>query len=145
MGLVVVGPLVPAIIDRGGADGWRAVWCCFAVIAACVAAVGGFVLRNRPRDAAEPSARDNGVVFREFGAVARSRFAWHLGSVYFLYGFGSITFVTFFQRRLTGDLGLSGETAATSSSPRASPAWRSVWRMASLPIALDEERPFRLR
>ena len=43
--------------------------------------------------------------------ILRSGYAWHLGMIYFLYGIGFLTYFTFFQKRLTTDLGYSAETA----------------------------------
>jgi MFS family permease len=43
--------------------------------------------------------------------VIRSRYAWHLGSVYFMFGFAYMIYFTFFQKRLTADLGMSSEAA----------------------------------
>lgn len=111
LALVTSGPTVPLIIAWGGSDGWRWAWYAFAAAAALMGILAGVFLRDRPRSAAEDRSQARASVFRGFGGIVRSRFAWHLGAVYFLYGFGFITFVTFFQRRLVGDLGFSGATA----------------------------------
>lgn len=111
LGLIVVGPVAPRILNLGGDDGWRLAWYFFAAIAALMAALTAVVLRNGPdRHLGRASGMSAGV-FREFGAVMRSSYAWHLGIVYLLYGFAFITFLTFFQRRLTGDLGYTSEAA----------------------------------
>lgn len=112
LALVVVGPVVPLIIGWGGAEGWRWGWYFFAAVAAVMALLAAVLQRNRPRrpPGERPDLR-NMSVFRGFRGIVGSRFAWHLGLVYFLYGFGFITFVTFFQRRLIGDLGYSSSTA----------------------------------
>jgi MFS family permease len=44
-------------------------------------------------------------------AVLRSRYAWHMGFVYMAFGFAYMIYFTFFQKRLTADLGLSGAMA----------------------------------
>lgn len=43
--------------------------------------------------------------------VIRSRYAWHLGFVYLAFGFAYMIYFTFFQKRLTADLGMSGAMA----------------------------------
>jgi predicted MFS family arabinose efflux permease len=44
-------------------------------------------------------------------SVLRSRYAWHMGLVYFAFGFAYMIYFTFFQKRLTADVGLSSATA----------------------------------
>ena len=45
--------------------------------------------------------------------VLGSGYAWHLGLIYILYGFAYLLYFTFFQKRLTADLGVSSTTAGT--------------------------------
>ena len=47
----------------------------------------------------------------DLSAVVRSRYAWHMGLVYFMFGFAYMIYFTFFQKRLIADLGLSSNTA----------------------------------
>jgi predicted MFS family arabinose efflux permease len=111
VGLVVVGAVVPLILRSGGADSWRLAWYFFAAVGALVAAVTAVVLRNRPLLPAGRPTEAATNVFREFATIVRSAFAWHLAFVYLLYGFAFISFMTFFQRRLVGDLGYSSAVA----------------------------------
>lgn len=107
---VVVGPVVPRIIARGGADGWRLAWYFFAATTALMCVLTLIVLRDRPYDAGAP--RRQGKAFPlGLKSVFRSRYAWHLGALYLLQGFGISTYLTFFQKRLTADLGYTAETA----------------------------------
>ena len=41
----------------------------------------------------------------------RSRYAWHIGFVYMMFGFAYMVYFTFFQKRLTADLGFSSAAA----------------------------------
>jgi MFS family permease len=43
--------------------------------------------------------------------VIRSGYAWHLGAVYFLFGFAYMIYLVFFQARLVNDLGFSSGRA----------------------------------
>ena len=43
--------------------------------------------------------------------VIRSKYAWHAGGVYLLFGIAFLLYFTFFQKRLTTDLGYSSQTA----------------------------------
>ena len=111
LGLVVVGLAVPRIIEWGGADGWRWAWYFFVIVALFLAVLAVSTLRDRPHVAGGRPLDPRVSVFRGFKGVLRSRYAWHLGLIYFLYGCAFMTFLTFFQKRLTTDLGYSSETA----------------------------------
>ena len=112
LALVVVGPLVPAIIAAYGQDAWRLVWFLFAAAALVIAVFAAVTVRESPpdRNAAvhEAEALEGG-----FGLVFRSGFAWRLGLVYFAFGFSYVIYLTFFFRRLTGDLGMAASSAGT--------------------------------
>lgn len=110
LAFVVVGPVVPRIIAGGGADGWRLAWYFFAAITAVIAVLTLIVLRNRPHGATLRVTQTRAGL-PDFKAILRSRHAWHLGFVYMLYGFAFLIFFTFFQKRLTVDLGYSSEAA----------------------------------
>ena len=47
----------------------------------------------------------------ELKRIVRSGYAWHLGLIYAFYGVGLLIYFTFFQKRLTTDLGYSAQTA----------------------------------
>lgn len=108
--MVVVGPVVPAIIAAGGDDGWRLAWYFFAAVTAVVCILALILLRNKP--AAAPTPRRDGDAFRlGLKAVFRSGYAWYLGGIYSIQGFAISTYFTFFQKRLTADLGYSDDKA----------------------------------
>jgi sugar phosphate permease len=109
--LMVVGPVVPRIIASGGADGWRIAWYFLAGCAFFMAVVAAVMLRNRPRAAIEVRALPQESILLGLKAIVRSGYAWHMGLIYFFYGIGHMTYLTFFQKRLINDLGYSSETA----------------------------------
>ncbi len=111
--LVLTGPFVPAVIAATGEAGWRICWIIFGVTALAVAVASFVVLRGRPRDEGEASAEGSSRRRLDVGSVYRSPYAWRLGAVYFAYGFSYMIYLTFFVRRLTGDLGMSGASAGT--------------------------------
>ena len=145
LALVITGPVVPAIIAAGGADGWRTAWYFFAALTALVGIVVFIVQRDRPfkedlglaatdsawrsvstvgspetgAGAATSAALDawSGMSARparvsySLAGVVRSRYAWHMGFVYLTFGFAYMIYFTFFQKRLTADLGLSSGQA----------------------------------
>jgi MFS family permease len=114
LGLVVAGPVVPRIIASGGDSGWRLAWYFFAVVTIFMAVLTLGLERDRPYEAPRQTPRrppEKRTGLADLASVVHSKYAWHLGSVYFLYGFAYLIYFTFFQKRLTADLGLSSETA----------------------------------
>ena len=122
LAMVLAGPLVPRLVAGGGEEGWRLAWYFFAAVTLLLTVVNLLVMRDRP----SPPTRGRALLFgRRTGAahssrettgsdvlgILRSGYAWHLGMIYFLYGIGFLTYFTFFQKRLTADLGYSAETA----------------------------------
>jgi predicted MFS family arabinose efflux permease len=128
LALIVAGPVVPRIIEAGAAEGWRLAWYFFAGITILVTVLHLVVQRDRPRDLAPvrgplplhhsrtmPAARTPATVRKaprestaaELKKILRSGYAWHLGLIYLLYGVAFLAYFTFFQKRLTSDLGYS--------------------------------------
>ena len=124
VGLMVTGPLVPVILQRGGEEGWRLSWYVLGGVAFLVCGVVAIWLRNQPsekglravgesegeRDAI-PAGRGGSSL--NWGAVYRSRLLWKLAGIYFGFGFSYIIYATFFVRYLTGEAGFSRTAAGT--------------------------------
>jgi predicted MFS family arabinose efflux permease len=122
--LVVVGLAVPPLLHAGGADGWRLAWYFFAGATIFLALLSAIIQRDRP---AKPVTESDEIVIDKWAppairarlsppsfhvdGVIRSGYAWHLGVVYLLYGIAFLLYFTFFQKRLTTDLGYSNQTA----------------------------------
>ncbi len=126
LAMVLAGPLVPRLIAGGGEEGWRLAWYFFAGVTLLLTVLNLLVMRDRPslptqgrallfgrRTGAAHSSRE--TTGSDVLGILRSGYAWHLGMIYFLYGIGFLTYFTFFQKRLTADLGYSAETAGNSS------------------------------
>ncbi len=114
LGPVVAGPAVPRIIASTGDGGWRVAWYFFAGVALCMAIFSAIAGRDRPYEvpAEQPvGPEENRTVRAELKIVLGSGYAWHLGLIYVLYGFAYLLYYTFFQKRLTADLGVSSATA----------------------------------
>lgn len=113
LALVITGPSVPRIIQAGGADGWRLAWYFFAAMCFLVGVLTFLLQRDRPYEA-EPARAAGKKVKREpldLKSIVRSGYAWHLGFIYMMFGFAYMVFFTFFQKRLTSDLGWSSDSA----------------------------------
>jgi MFS family permease len=143
LALVLTGPIVPRIIENGGADGWRSAWYFFAALTCVVGVLTFLIQRNRPKKTASAVADSiwdtdplasrpmQGAVAAmqstldrwstvsvsrppksaTMSSVLRSRYAWHLGLVYFAFGFAYMIYFTFFQKRLIADVGMSSHSA----------------------------------
>ena len=113
VGLVVVALLVPFIIDKYGENGWRMAWLILAVVVGFLAIVSFLVIRDRPGYRPD----DHGpVVAKKAGdwkKIYLSGKVWHLGIVYFMFGFAYMAYMTFFTKRLIADVGYTQESAGT--------------------------------
>jgi len=120
LGLIFVGPAVPAILARQGPEeGWRACWFLFGGITLLLALASFLLLRNRPSEkglaplgaegagAGGPAAGrpEAGGGRLAWGSVYRSGPVWHLGAVYTAFGFSYIIYMTFFVKFLTAEAG----------------------------------------
>jgi predicted MFS family arabinose efflux permease len=114
LALVITGPVVPLIISAGGVHGWRLGWYFFAALTFLVGVLTIAFQRDRPRAAARKAqtGRSAGPPI-DYRSVLRSRYAWHLGVVYGMFGFAYIVYFTFFQKRLQNDLHFSAGKAGT--------------------------------
>jgi MFS family permease len=111
-GLFLSGIILPPIISAFGRDGWRYAWFFMGIVVFVLA----FVLRNNPKEKGLPSLY-GGVeeqkggpkvtLFSAWKDIVAEREVWKLGSVYFMYGFSYIIYLTFFIAYLTKEMGLA--------------------------------------
>lgn len=111
--LILLGPLAPRLLAIDPAAGWRYCWFVFSGATFLLAVAAFAVLRNHPSDVglsalgeeaqpASPKTRANPL---EWGRVYKSGAVWHMGIVYFAFGFSYIIYMTFFVKGLTADGG----------------------------------------
>ena len=113
IGLIVAGPLVPWMVASFGDSGWRMSWYALAAGTFVLAAASFAVLRDRPgyeAEGFEPTGSHGHLSRRE---LYLSGSVWHLGAVYFLFGFAFMIYLTFFTKRLIADIGYTPEAAGT--------------------------------
>lgn len=114
LGLMITGPLVPAIITAGGADGWRMSWYVLGALGLVVCGLCAIFLRNRPEElslvplgenAGEQARRSAEKVSSPLNwrRVYRSRMLWQLALIYCAFGFSYIIYSTFFITHLVRD------------------------------------------
>ncbi len=118
LGLIVTGPLIPVLLQGGGAQGWRISWYVLAGLTLLVCAAAALFLRDRPAEKGlhrigeseeerESRPRLAAVSALDWGSVYRSGLLWRLAVIYFGFGFSYIIYSTFFIRYLTGEAGFS--------------------------------------
>ena len=124
IGLMLTGPLVPALLDHYGAEGWRVSWYVLGAVAFAVAVVCAIFLRNHPEDhgwvpigetTVEATVRTTGqrATGLQWGLVYRSRLLWHLAVVYFAFGFSYVIYSLFFIRYLVKEAGFTKTDAGS--------------------------------
>jgi MFS family permease len=122
LALIVTGPLVPAIIAAGGADGWRMSWYALGALALASCGLCAFFMRNRPGEMALAPLGENGDEqarrtteqisgVLDWSRVYRSRLLWQLALIYFAFGFSYIIYATFFIGHLVRDGGFTPPSA----------------------------------
>lgn len=132
IGLIVLGPLTPRIIEAGGGAGWRIAWFVFGGVVLGLALLSFLVLRNHPSDMGlAPLGGDTRGLYEpapdhyetapecqtpapvrgrgglKWGLVYRAPAVWHLGLVYTAFGFSYIIYMTFFTKYLVEEGGYS--------------------------------------
>ncbi len=117
--LILVGPLVPRVLNAYGADGWRICWFIFGAATLLVTAGAGALLRNAPSDVGrkpigargdEPAPTARGGSLR-WGDVYKRPIVWLLGLVYVAFGFSYIIYMTFFNKCLIEEGGYTQDAA----------------------------------
>ena len=126
LAIIVAGRLIPYLNAWSRWDGWRISWRVIAVMVAAVAGVCMLVLRNRPADVGLiPEALQRSGLGEPPAEVApvkpevpvrplhRSGKMYHLGAIYFLFGFTYVVYSTFFVTVLVEERGFTESAAGT--------------------------------
>jgi MFS family permease len=111
VGLIVTGPLIPAIINACGPDGWRISWYVLGALGLAACVLCALFLRNLPDEMGLKPLGDsesetilrsseNGATALNWGLVYKSRTLWQLAAIYFAFGFSYIIYSTFFVKHL---------------------------------------------
>ncbi len=121
--LIVTGPVVPRILAAFPENGWRITWYLFGGFSLLLAGLGAVFLRNRPQERrlgrlgemqeSENIRIDKTLAYEklQWRLVYLSPGVWHLGALYFAFGFSYIIYATFFFRYLVGEVGFSSIAA----------------------------------
>ena len=118
--VILLGPLVPRLLEAYGADGWRACWLGFGGVTLLLAVLALALLRDRPAElglaplaagpeeaptSAPQGPAPEGGTLPHWSSVYRSPVVWHVGLIYVAFGFSYIIYVTFFTKYLIAEGG----------------------------------------
>jgi len=115
VGLFLSGILLPPVIAAFGNDGWRYAWFFMGIAVFILAFVCYTFLRNSPKEKGlsmyggeeEQKGEAKVTLFSAFRDVVVEPEIWKLGSVYFMYGFSYIIYLTFFVAYLTKEMNVA--------------------------------------
>ncbi len=118
-GLFLSGIILPPIILAFGKEGWRYAWFFLGIIVFVLAFLCYALLRDNPQEKGlsiyggeeDQKGGTKVTLFSAFKSVIALPELWKLGSVYFMFGFSYIIYLTFFVAYLTREIGLSPVTA----------------------------------
>ena len=108
LALIVVGPLVPRLIQAYGSSGWRMCWFGYGAATLLLALLSFVFIKSHPP---APGASVPASAGLQWGLVYRSGPVWRLGLVYTAFGFSYIIYMTFFVKRLVAEGGYTREAA----------------------------------
>jgi len=119
-GIMITGVLIPAINGWAGpGQGWRTNWMVLGAVVLTIAVLCSLLIRNRPGDLGlqlvervEKKGREKQqkpLVVKPFDAGKRTLF--HLGGIYFFFGFTVVIYVTFVITSLINEYGFSEAVA----------------------------------
>ncbi len=112
--IMLAGWFVPLVNSRFGEAGWRVNWSILGVAVLAIAAVTAVLLKDRPEqvgltalgsESAPPRHMDTSV------SLYRMPVIWHLGAIYFIFGFTYVIYATFAVTSMVRDWGMSEASA----------------------------------
>ncbi|OPY75036.1 MAG: putative sulfoacetate transporter SauU [Syntrophorhabdus sp. PtaU1.Bin153] len=118
-GLSLTGLILPYFMGEYGQEGWRYAWFLMGTIVFACSFACYVLLKDSPKEmglsmyGGEEGQRGGPKVtlFSAWKDVVGEKEIWKLGSVYFMYGFSYIIYLTFFIAYLTKEIGLSPQGA----------------------------------
>lgn len=112
--IILSGRLVPYINSQAGMGGWRTSWTVIGILVLGAAFICHVLLRNRPEDmglrpvgSEQVQTKPRSIAPVAQGSVYRDRAIYHLGAIYFLFGFTYVIYATFAVTALVRERGFS--------------------------------------
>lgn len=116
--IIISGRLIPFINTVFGSEGWRISWLILGCIVFVISAASFVFIRNRPEEKGlRPVGSDETAPFYEKVIdnmrknIFRKGVLYHLGAIYFLFGYTYVIYATFIVTTLVKERGFA-ETAA---------------------------------
>jgi MFS family permease len=114
-GIIFTGFFIPSVNRAMGADGWRTSWLALGGIVVLISFLCLLFLRNKPADLGLALPGDDDTRAGAGAAkpapakfnVYKSKAIYHLGAIYFLFGFTYVIYATFIVTALVKERGLS--------------------------------------
>ena len=112
--IILAGWFVPLVNSRWGEAGWRVNWSILGVAVLSIAAVTSVLLRDRPEQMGLTALGSAAAPTRDMDAsisLYRMPVIWHLGAIYFIFGFTYVIYATFAVTSIVRDWGMSEASA----------------------------------
>jgi nitrate/nitrite transporter NarK len=116
IGFALSGLIVPPVLSAYGGEGWRYCWYYLGIFVLVIAGVTYVFIRNRPEDLglrqlgqgmSETTSAGERAKGLEWKKIYKLRSVWHLGAVYFMFGFSYVIYISFFATYLVKEIGWS--------------------------------------
>lgn len=121
LGTLISGLVVPLILQVYGGEGWRFCWYWLGGAVLVIAGICGLFMRSRPEElglapvgsgsTGKESLSKQGPKALSWRPIYGVKEVWHLGIVYFMYGFSYIIYMHFFSTYLEREMGLASSQA----------------------------------
>ncbi|MDX1775999.1 MAG: MFS transporter, partial [Desulfobulbales bacterium] len=116
--ILISGKLIPYLNELGQADGWRLSWIVLGVIVFAISIICFLVIRDSPAEMGlapfdgrkSPPPADRSHPAAGHASVSKKDI-YHLGAVYFLFGYTYVIYVTFIVTALVQERGFSEAVA----------------------------------
>lgn len=115
--ILLSGKMIPYLNQMGGSDGWRISWLVLGIIVLIITIICFLVIRDTPAELGlEPvDSKKNSIKgipdFAENVSSATRKDIYHLGAIYFLFGFTYVIYATFIVTALVQERGFSEAVA----------------------------------
>jgi MFS family permease len=120
--MIFTGFFIPFVNRAVGAEGWRTSWLALAGLVVCISFLCLLLLRNKPADlglaisgeTVNDSAGSTYAIHTTeavTSSIYGNRTLYHLGAIYFLFGFTYVIYATFIVTTLVKERGLSESLA----------------------------------
>ncbi|HAM53308.1 MAG TPA: MFS transporter [Nitrospiraceae bacterium] len=110
--IIISGKLLPFINRLAGSDGWRISWLALGCIVVIVAFISHFLIRNAPEEkglraiGSDDTAPFYSQIIDKMKAnIYKKKVIYHLGAIYFLFGYSYVIYATFFVTTLVKERG----------------------------------------